>query len=97
VSLAKRFSANLIRARKGARLNQTELAALASVSRSYANRLEQGVRVPSMDTIIRLAGALRIDPSDLMAGMRWEAHRGNPGYFVACWRGEREPKANKPR
>ena len=86
----ERFSANLIRCRKRAGLSPAQLADYAGVSRSDVCRLEQAAHLPRVDKVVKLAGALRIDPSDLLAGMRWEAHRDRPGCFVEQWPLERE-------
>ncbi|HEY5053522.1 MAG TPA: helix-turn-helix transcriptional regulator, partial [Solirubrobacterales bacterium] len=80
--LLERFSANLIRCRERANLSPAQLADYAEISRSDVCRLEQAAYLPGVEKVVRLAGALRVDPADLLAGMRWEARYG---HFVEHW------------
>ena len=61
VDVAKRFGANLARARRAAGLTQEELALRASVHRTQVGLLETGKRQPRIETVVKLAGALSID------------------------------------
>lgn len=70
-TVAKAFGQKLAMAREKAGLSQEELGHLSSVHRTAISELERGRNVPGMDTVIRLAGALGIDPCDLMADVRW--------------------------
>jgi transcriptional regulator with XRE-family HTH domain len=90
MSIAERFSANLSRCRERAGLSQSRLAKLSSLHLSQVCRLEEGAHLPRIDTVVKLAGALRIDSSDLLAGMRWEAGPARPGRFISNWAAERE-------
>jgi transcriptional regulator with XRE-family HTH domain len=56
--VAERFGRNLSRARRHAVLSQEDLAGLAGVHRNEIGLLEQGRRVPKIDTLIKLAGGL---------------------------------------
>lgn len=69
--LARRFGQNLARCRKLAGLSQEELGSLASLHRTEIGMLERGIRLPRIDTLIKLAGALEIDPGELLEGMSW--------------------------
>jgi len=40
--------------------------------RTEIGQLERGIRIPRMDTVVKLAGALEVPPGDLMKGMAWK-------------------------
>jgi transcriptional regulator with XRE-family HTH domain len=65
------FRANLLRARKRAALSQEELGELASLHRTEIGMLERGIRMPRIDTLIKLAGALEVEPGELLVGIEW--------------------------
>lgn len=56
-----------IRIRKG--FSQERLSEMAGFDRTYVSLLERGKRSPSLDAISRLAGALEVDPKDLVEGV----------------------------
>jgi transcriptional regulator with XRE-family HTH domain len=82
VSLAERFAANLKRERRGAGLSQEQLAERAGIHRTEASQLERALRLPRLDTIVKLSGALSVDPTVLLAGMSWEPGEAPSGRFV---------------
>ena len=49
------------------RLSKEKLAGLAGLDRSYMHRLESGRSSPTLDTLERLARALQVLPSELIA------------------------------
>ncbi len=57
---------NLIVARARAKISQAELAAKASVSRPTISRIERGTTHVSVDTVQRLADALKTSVSELV-------------------------------
>jgi transcriptional regulator with XRE-family HTH domain len=67
---AARFGANLREARTRARLTQEALAFAAGLHRTEISLLELGGREPRLGTIIRLARGLRIEPGELLGGIR---------------------------
>ena len=69
--VAARFGQNLARCRRRADLSQEELGARASLHRTEIGLLEHGKRVARVDTLIKLAGAMAIPPSDLLDGIHW--------------------------
>jgi transcriptional regulator with XRE-family HTH domain len=69
--VAASFGPKLRKAREKAEMSQERLGHLSSTDRSEIGRLEKGIRVPRLDTIIRLAGALGVEPCELMADVRW--------------------------
>jgi transcriptional regulator with XRE-family HTH domain len=81
-SLCLRFGENLRRARRLARLSQDELGQRASLHRTEIGKLEQGERTPRLDTIVKVAGALEVDPGELLVRMAWQPGRlSEPGGF----------------
>lgn len=81
MSVAERFGANLVRCRERANLSQENLALLASLHRTEIGLLERGARIPRIDTLVKLAGSLRINPSDLLQGITWEPAERRDGWF----------------
>lgn len=59
---AECFAANLLRLRKLSRLSQRELAVRSRLNRTEISLLERGLRLPRLDTLIKLAAALEVSP-----------------------------------
>lgn len=57
---AERIGRNLWRARRRAGFSQEELGALCSLHRTEIGHLEQGRRIPRVDTLMKVAGALEL-------------------------------------
>jgi transcriptional regulator with XRE-family HTH domain len=74
--VARRFGENLTGARENAGITQEELAYRASIHRAEVGLLERGGRVPRIDTLVKLAGALGVEVQDLLSGLSWQ-----PGTF----------------
>ncbi|MFG6374792.1 MAG: helix-turn-helix transcriptional regulator [Desulfovibrio sp.] len=55
--------------RQAKELSQEELAALLDISPSYISRLESDLKKPSLEMIFRLAGALKVNPHELIKAM----------------------------
>ena len=72
MNVAERFAANLVRCRRRVGISQEELADRASLHRTAIGLLETGERVPRVDTLMKLAGALEVDPLELLAGIEWQ-------------------------
>ncbi len=81
VTVAERFGANLARCRERAGLTQEELAVRASLHRTAVGQLERGERTARLDSFVKLAGSLRIDPLDLLEGIAWEPGETRVGSF----------------
>jgi transcriptional regulator with XRE-family HTH domain len=60
------FAANLRRVRNAKGLAQDDLAYEANVSRSYLSQLEKGAFYASLKTVGKLAGALNVEPAELL-------------------------------
>jgi transcriptional regulator with XRE-family HTH domain len=92
VDIAARFGENLARCRKRAELSQEELGFRASLHRTEIGQLERGVRVARIDTLIKLAGALSVAPSELLEGMDWDPGGTRIGQFRLSDRPARPPE-----
>lgn len=59
--------ANLLRQeRLSQALSLTRVAEKAALSRQMISYVERGLRVPSLDTLLRIARVLEIEPDDLL-------------------------------
>ncbi|MDX6627625.1 MAG: hypothetical protein QOE56_2614 [Solirubrobacterales bacterium] len=81
MSVAARFSRNLVYLRKLARLSQEEVGLRASLHRTEISQLERGLRVARIDTLVKLAGALGVTPGELLDGICWQPGVFRPGGF----------------
>ncbi|HNT97475.1 MAG TPA: helix-turn-helix transcriptional regulator [Elusimicrobiales bacterium] len=54
--------------RKALRLTQSQVAEKAGIDASFYGQIERGANVPSLKTFVAIAGALKADPADLLAG-----------------------------
>jgi len=88
MTVVERFSHNLLAARKKAGLSQEELSFRAALHRTEIGLLERAVRVPRIDTLVKLAGALDVRPEDLLDGIRWHPGDYSPGGFERQGGGE---------
>lgn len=81
MDIAERFAANLSRLRGAAGLSQEELAFRASIHRTQVSFIESGKRMPRLDTLVKLAGALEVPISELVDGLVWEPTITKAGAF----------------
>jgi len=81
VSVAKRFGENLRRARKAAGMSQEVAGVRASLHRTEIGLLERGERTPRIDTAVKVAGAVGVEPGDLFEGIKWTPGEVRPGGF----------------
>jgi transcriptional regulator with XRE-family HTH domain len=77
-----RFAANLLLLRNAAGLSQEELSFRAAIHRTQISLIEGGHRMPRLDTLIKLAGALEVTLQDLLKGIAWEPSIVSPGRFI---------------
>jgi transcriptional regulator with XRE-family HTH domain len=68
---AERFGRNLFMARRRAGYSQEELAARCSLHRTEIGLVENGRRLPRVDTLMKLAGALGVGAEELLRGIEW--------------------------
>jgi transcriptional regulator with XRE-family HTH domain len=79
--VAVHFGKNLARARRQADLSQEELGRRASLHRTEIGMLEHGQRVARIDTVTKLAGAMAIEPQELLEGIHWTPSEDSGGGF----------------
>jgi transcriptional regulator with XRE-family HTH domain len=91
VSVAKQFGANLSRLREQAGITQEDLAFRASLHRTEIGLLERGGRIPRIDTLAKLAGALGVKPAELFEGIEWTPGEIQHGHFEGLPRQGRPP------
>ena len=60
------FATNMRRLRHEKGLSQDDLAYEAEVSRSYVSQLEKGAFYASLKIVAKIAGALRVEPAELL-------------------------------
>ncbi|HEX5763157.1 MAG TPA: helix-turn-helix transcriptional regulator [Solirubrobacterales bacterium] len=78
-AVAQRFGENLIRARRRAGISQEELGIRASLHRTQIGLLERGGRLPRIDTLAKLAGALEVPVGELFEGIAWRPGHARVG------------------
>jgi transcriptional regulator with XRE-family HTH domain len=79
--LGERFGTNLLRSRRRAGLSQQGLAAIIGMHRVDVSTLERGLRLPRIDTILKLAAGTSVSTCVLLDGMEWRAARHVEGDF----------------
>ncbi len=82
LALAKRFAFNVRRLRVSADISQEELAFRADVHRTQVSLIEAGERLPRLETLVKLAGALGVTTNDLVEGIAWEPFEQLSGGFA---------------
>jgi transcriptional regulator with XRE-family HTH domain len=74
--IAEHFGRRLWLHRRRAWLSQDELARLVDLHHTEISNLERGLRVPRLDTILKLSAGAEASPCDLIAGLRWRSGSG---------------------
>jgi transcriptional regulator with XRE-family HTH domain len=69
--VARRFGRSLAERRRQLGLTQEATAERAGLHRTEVSLIERGGRIPRLDTLVKLGGALEIEPCELLAGMSW--------------------------
>jgi transcriptional regulator with XRE-family HTH domain len=87
-----RFADNLYRARELAGLDQREAARRAALTRSRLDKIEGGEYIPTLDVLIRLAGAYSTSVGDFVDGVGWR-----PGWVEDSGRAEYLVSGGDPR
>jgi transcriptional regulator with XRE-family HTH domain len=83
---ARRLGKNLWRARRRAGYSQEELGSLACLHRTEVGMVENGERLPRIDTLMKLAGVLEVQLEALVDGIEW-LPPGPPGQGTFAVRG----------
>ncbi|HEX5983047.1 MAG TPA: helix-turn-helix transcriptional regulator [Solirubrobacterales bacterium] len=79
---AKQVGRNLFLARRRADLSQEKLAKLCGLHRTEISLVEQGRRIPRVDTLVKLASSLEVDVEELLKGIAWVVPASErPGQF----------------
>ena len=65
----KKFGANVRSRREAQNLSQEQLAERADLDRTYISGVERGVRNLSLNSVIRIAKALKTSASELCEGV----------------------------
>jgi transcriptional regulator with XRE-family HTH domain len=65
------FGRNLVKARRRAGFSQETLATRCLLHRTEIGNIENGRRIPRVDTMIRIAGALEVKAEVLLSGIEW--------------------------
>ena len=71
MSIAERFAINLTRCRERAGINKSQLARLTELDPTAISRFESGKRMPRLDTLVKLTGALDCRADELVEGLSW--------------------------
>jgi transcriptional regulator with XRE-family HTH domain len=81
--VAEHFGRNVKRLRLRADLSQEEFSNRADLHRTEIGMLEHGIRLPRLDTIIKVAGGLEVQTGELFDGLDWTPGRSVVGAFSA--------------
>lgn len=68
---SRQLGRNLVAFRGHLGLSQQGTADRAGLHRTHVALIEAGERVPRLDTIVKLAGAVEVEPCALLEGMTW--------------------------
>jgi transcriptional regulator with XRE-family HTH domain len=68
---ARQLGKNLWSARRRAGYSQEDLGALACLHRTEVGMVENGERLPRIDTLMKLAGVLDVRLDALVEGIEW--------------------------
>lgn len=81
MNVAAQFGENVAACREQLGISQEDLGFRADLHRTQISDMERGLRVPRIDTLVKLAASLQIDPADLLAGITWQPGEMRPGSF----------------
>jgi transcriptional regulator with XRE-family HTH domain len=79
--VARQFGRNLQRHRERAGLSQEWLSFAAGLHRTQIGMLERGARLPRIDTLLKLMGALEVSAAELLVGIEWQSGMPVRGSF----------------
>lgn len=81
-SVAEKIGRQIRRPRREQELSQETIAYRAEIHRTQISLIESGQRLPRIDTLIKIAGAIGVSPCELLGGLVWEPGDRRPGRFV---------------
>lgn len=73
---------NIARYREAMGVSQEELGFIAELHRTAVGQLERGEQIPRADSVLRLCGALGVEPTDLFEGLNWKPAVFSKGELV---------------
>lgn len=76
---ARQFGRGVAERRRQLGLTQEGAAERAGLHRTEIALIEKGGRLPRLGTIVKLGGALGVEPCELLAGMRWRLEEPKEG------------------
>lgn len=66
MKLREKLAGNLRRLREARGFSQEEFAERAGLHRTYVSMIERQTRNPTIDVLEKIAGALEVDPAELL-------------------------------
>jgi transcriptional regulator with XRE-family HTH domain len=69
--IGRKLGRNLWMARRHAGYSQEALGALCGLHRTEISFVENGQRLPRVDTLLKLSGALKVSVKKLLDGIEW--------------------------
>ena len=79
LAVSRAFGRNLTRFRERAGLSQEGAADRAGLHRTHVAMIEEGKRLPRLDTIVKLSCAVGVEPCELLAGLTWKLDPSKEG------------------
>ncbi len=79
IEAARRFGRGVVERRRQVGLTQEGVAERAGLHRTHVAMIEHGERLPRLDTIVKLGGALEIEPCALLDGLIWKLEEPKEG------------------
>lgn len=76
MTAAQRIGRDIRRIRRAADLTQEVVAERAGIHRTLMTRYEWGESEPKVLTLLKVAGAIGVEPAVLLEGVRWEPRAG---------------------
>jgi transcriptional regulator with XRE-family HTH domain len=76
---ARQFGRSVAERRRQLGLTQDGTADRAGLHRTEIALIERGGRLPRLDTIVKLSGAFRVEPCELLAGLAWKLEEPKEG------------------
>jgi transcriptional regulator with XRE-family HTH domain len=70
-AVARRFGRSVAQRRRQLGLTREGTAERAGLHPTEVALVERGRRIPRLDTLVKLAGAVEATPCELLAGMSW--------------------------
>jgi transcriptional regulator with XRE-family HTH domain len=85
--VAVRIGRRIRRPRRDQELSQETVAWRAEVHLTQISLIESGRRLPRIDTLIKIAGAIGVSPCEFLDGLVWEPGDRRPGRLTTPDRG----------